>query len=193
MPSPFVYFAGARLSSAELTAACLDGDLVALGSGFVPADVAESPWLRAASLGELLGESLAAVRLTAAWVHGAIDRLPHRPCVQRAVPHRLHRLSDPRVCYHDVRLDGADLLHMGGVRVSSPARTIADLARFDDAGHPEALRAWCERDPDAAAAAVAWLAANPRLPHGGAATRLIKGLSAEVRSACGEDQDEVTR
>jgi hypothetical protein len=176
MPSPFVYFADAPLSSAELRAACLDGDLVALGEAFVPADVAESPWLRAASLAASLGDALAAVRLTAAWVHGVLDEPPPRPCVQRAVAQRLQRLPARGLCYHDVALDPRDLVRVGGVRVTHPARTIADLARFEGAGHPEALRAWCARDTDAAAAAIRWLRDQPRLPHGRAAQRLIESL-----------------
>src|SRR3546814_4417455 len=54
MASPFLYFAGSRLSQAELSAACLDGDLVPLGDGFVPADLIETTALRAASLRPVL-------------------------------------------------------------------------------------------------------------------------------------------
>lgn len=176
MPSPFVYFAGARLSSAELTAACLDGHLVALGAGYVPADLAESSWLRGASLEDVLGHTLAAARLTAAWVHGVVDAPPARPCVQRAVPQRLHRASSRGVCYHDAALAPEDVLTRGGVAVTTPARTIAELARFEGEGHPEALAVWCTRADGDAAAAIRWLRAQPRLPGGRAATRLIDSL-----------------
>src|SRR3546814_10427379 len=94
MASPFLYFAGSRLSQAELSAACLDGDLVPLGEGFVPADLIETTALRAASLRPVLGTSLAASHLSAAWVLGGIDDPPARHRVQRAVDRRLHHIID---------------------------------------------------------------------------------------------------
>jgi hypothetical protein len=48
--SPFLYFADDRLSSAELTAACLDGHLVSLGDAYMPADAVETRALGAGSL-----------------------------------------------------------------------------------------------------------------------------------------------
>ena len=42
MASPFLYFADDRLSRAELSAACLDGDLVELGEAYIPADAVET-------------------------------------------------------------------------------------------------------------------------------------------------------
>ena len=79
MASPFLYFADDRLSQAELTAACLDGDLVELGEAYIPADAVETTGLRAGSLSEVLGESLAATHLTAAWIHGAPSRAAVTP------------------------------------------------------------------------------------------------------------------
>ncbi|MGC5083468.1 hypothetical protein, partial [Escherichia coli] len=70
MVSPFLYFPGERLSLAELTAACLDGLLAPIGEGFMPADAVETTWMRARSLAPLVGERWAAVRVSAAWVHG---------------------------------------------------------------------------------------------------------------------------
>ncbi|UUT35391.1 hypothetical protein [Microbacterium elymi] len=50
MGSPYLYFVGERLSQAELSAACLDGHLVELGDGYMPADAVETVALRAGSL-----------------------------------------------------------------------------------------------------------------------------------------------
>ena len=76
MASPFLYFADDRLSRAELTAACLDGDLVELGDAYIPADAVETSALRAGSLLPVLGENLAATHLTAAWIQGALPQQP---------------------------------------------------------------------------------------------------------------------
>ena len=43
----------------------------------------------------LLGETLAATHLSAAWIHGALDEPPARHTVQRAVPRRLHHVIGP--------------------------------------------------------------------------------------------------
>ena len=41
MHPAFLYLPGARLELAELAAAALDGHLVAMGEGFIPADLVE--------------------------------------------------------------------------------------------------------------------------------------------------------
>jgi hypothetical protein len=181
--SPFVYFVDARLSYAELTAACLDGDLVGLGDGFVPADVVESVWLRAASLSTLLGDTLAASHATAAWVHGGVDDPPARHSVQRAVPYRLHHVFDRRLDYHDGALDAVDLVHPAGVAVTTPGRTIADLARSTHPDAADAVRAWIRRDADVAAQGLAWLAGRTRLPHRRRAEALLRSRPPDPGAA----------
>ncbi|MFT4231136.1 MAG: type IV toxin-antitoxin system AbiEi family antitoxin [Microbacterium sp.] len=130
----FVYFAHDRFSPAELSAARLDGHLVELGEGFVPADAVETPALRAASLAPLVDDRLAATHLSAAWVHGAVDEPPAQHAVQRAVGHRIRPVVDHRVVYRDVQLDARDVVRIGGVLVTTPVRTLADLARQSASG-----------------------------------------------------------
>jgi len=178
MPSPFVYLAGARLSQAELSAACLDGDVVAVGDAFIPADVVESPALRAASLAGLTGDTLAATHLSATWIHGALDDPPPRHTLQRAVPRRLHHVIDRRIVYRDRQVDPDDLERRAGVLVTSVARTVADLARTADPEHDEALAAWVRHDPTAFARAFAWFDARPRLPH----ARLARARLTAIRT-----------
>ena len=101
MTSPFLYFPGDRLSPAELSAARLDGDVVELGDAYIPADAVETQALRAGSLHALLGDTLAATHLSAAWILGAIDEPPSRHTVQRAVAHRLHHVMGRRILYRD--------------------------------------------------------------------------------------------
>ncbi|WP_261164034.1 type IV toxin-antitoxin system AbiEi family antitoxin [Microbacterium sp. Marseille-Q6965] len=123
-----IYFATAgALSAAELRAAALDGDLVPLGSGWVPADAIQTPALRAASLAPLLRPGLAAVGLTAAWIHGALATLP-QPCqAQRATAGGGRRVGSGRLRIRDALLPVEEQQEVGGVRVSTPARTLVDL------------------------------------------------------------------
>ena len=178
MPSPFLYFADERLSSAELSAACLDGHLVELGDAYIPADAVETRWLRAGSLRGILGDTLAATHLSAAWVHGALPAPPRRHTVQRAVTRRLHQVIGRRVIYRDLQVDVDDLLSIGGCWVTTPERTLADLARTPDVEHEHAAVLLAADVPGLAADAVAWLQAHPSLPHKKAALAWLRGLDA---------------
>lgn len=186
MVSPFVYLPGVRLSEAELSAASLDGHVVPLGEGYVPADIVETAALRAATLARMLGTVLAASHLTAAWIHGGIDGPPARHTVQRAVPRRLHHIIDRRLWYRDPFVPPEDLDGIGGVRVTSIGRTAADLARTPGDAHAAALRTWARRDPAVVPAAGAWLAVHPHTPHGRSACRLLRELGER-------SQEDVTR
>jgi hypothetical protein len=185
MASLFLYFADDRLSLAELSAACLDGDLVELGEAFIPADAVETRELRAGSLAEVLGTSLAATHLTAAWIHGALPAPPSRHTVQRAVSRRLKRAPDRRLVYRDLAVDPADLRRIGGVQVTTARRTLADLARVDDPVHLRAAGLLAAAEPGLVHSAIEWLDEHPSLPHRIAALGLLRSLAT--------DQDDVTR
>jgi len=176
MSSVFLYFPGVRLSAAELTAACLDGHLVGLGEGYVPADTVETTALRAASLGSLAGVDLAAVLESAAWIHGARDEPPARHTLQRATERRLHEPIGRRFVYRDPRVPAADLVRIGGVAVTTPERTVADLARKGTPEAVEVLREWAARAPAALPAGVRWIDGSGRVPHKRAARRLLDEL-----------------
>lgn len=183
MPSPFLYFAGERLSQAELSAARLDGHLVELGEGYIPADAVETRELRSGSLRGLLGDTLAATHTSAGWIHGAGNDPPARHTVQRAVARRLHHVIDRRLLYRDLRIDPADLTRVGGVWVTTPVRTLADLARVPDDEHVEAARLLAGLLPGLPAAAAAWLSARGALPHKRIALTLLRDLDASVATA----------
>lgn len=178
MPSPYLYFAGGRLSVAELSAACLDGHLVELGEGYIPADAVETPSLRAASLAQLLGDSLAATHLTAAWVHGALPDPPSRHTVQRASAKRLHHVFGRRIVYRELRVDDADLERISSALVTSPVRTLADLSRVRDVTHDRAMRLLAGSMPGLSSAAIAWLERAGALPHKRAALDTLRSLVA---------------
>ena len=185
-----VLFPGTRFSVAELRAACLDGELVPFGAGYLPADAPTPPLVRATAIAPCIASSYAFVRLTAAWIHGATDEPGDRWDVQRAVPWQTTRLVERGVRYRDQELPAEDALVLAGVTVSTPSRTLADLAR-------DAVRD--DRDARAAAIrlaacagvrekAISWFRAHPRRKNAVAAVALLRSLEAE-----GSGQDEVTR
>jgi hypothetical protein len=191
MPSPFLYFADERLSPAELSAARLDGHLVELGEAYIPADAVETRALRAGSLSGLLGDSLAATHLSAAWIHGALHEPPARHTVQRAVPRRLHQVIGRRLHYRDLCVDPEDLTRIGGVLVTAPERTLSDLSRVRDDEYAAAARMMVGAAPGLAARAVVWLESHGALPHKRSALAFLHELAA--RESAGEGQDDVTR
>lgn len=173
MVSPFLYFAGERLSLAELTAACLDGLLTPIGEGYMPADAVETTWMRARSLAPLLDERLAAVRVSAAWVHGGVDAEPAQHRVQRASAQRVRPRRGARVIYHDVRMDAADVVVIAGVKVARPERALVDLARSEDPSDHEAATRWARTAPGLIDGALSWLARHPRFPYGRRAEEVL--------------------
>jgi len=189
VPSPFLYFADDRLSTAELSAACLDGHLVGLGDAYIPADAVETAALRAGSLRGILRDTLAATHVSAAWIHGATHAPPARHTVQRAVPRRLHHVHGLRLVYRDLAVDPADLLSIGGVLVTTLVRTLADVARVDDSEHLAAAEALATSRPGLADDAIRWVEAHGRLPNKRSALVLLRTLARRGEGG----QDDVTR
>lgn len=178
MHTAYMFLANDRLSIAELSAARLDGHLVELGEGYIPADAVETAHLRAFSLRELLGPHLAATHESAAWIHGALGEPPPRHRAQRAVSRRLHHVIDRRLVYRDGCLAGADLCTFAGVWVTTPVRTLADLARRahhdDDAA--QAVREFCRYAPGLAAETLAWFDTQGPLRDKRPAMRLLRTM-----------------
>lgn len=181
----FLYFGHDRLSPAELSAARLDGHLVEIGEGYMPADAVETAAMRAASLLPLLrrGEAgeVAAAQLSAAWIHGAVDDPPARHVVQRAVTHRLRWSTGARTRYSDALLPRAEVQVIGGILVTTPARTLADLARAETscgtecAGVTEAVLRMSSA-PGATRSAIISLAHAGAVPHKRAALARLRTL-----------------
>lgn len=193
MHARYLYFAHEGLSPAELSAARLDGHLVELGEGYIPADAVETPGLRAASLAVLLGDRLAATHVTAAWVHGVLDEPPPRHTVQRAVSRRIHHVLDHRLAYRDTSVEPRDLVRIGGVLVTRRARTLADLVRLRVAGDRSA-DVWdaarrLARQPGAAREAIICLAVQNAVVGKPDALALLRRWDRRG----GPDQDDVTR
>lgn len=118
------------LPEAELCAARLDGELYRVDECFSPVDEIEQATLRASALATILPARLIAEQLTAAWVLGALEAAPavHQFCVSaraRARPTASRRLS-----VREVEIDDAEIVSIAGIRVTTPLRTVVDLARF---------------------------------------------------------------
>ena len=162
-------FPGTPLALAELWAARIDGDVVDVGEAFIPADAAETAWMRAMSLRTLLDQELAAVMRTAVWIYGGLAELPDEIEVQSAVTKRVRVPPHSRLQLRDTLLDPADIVRMGSVAVTSPARTLADIARAA-AELPETYEAplaglLSALSADERAAGMHWLTEHPRMAY----------------------------
>ncbi len=124
-----------RMARAELRSAVLDGELVAIGEGFVCIDEPVGPHDRAEALAIDLADSRAIVcDGSAAWVWGwGMNPAVLETCVpitaRVASPERRRRRSREAV------IEQHEVIEIGGVRVTSPLRTIIDLVRHDDDEH----------------------------------------------------------
>ncbi|WP_298742369.1 SAM-dependent methyltransferase [uncultured Microbacterium sp.] len=190
MSWPFLYFSGDGLSLAELTAARLDGDLIDVGEAFMPTDAVETRALRAASLRRLIPTTVALTHASAAWIHGAVSTPPARHTVQRLSRVRMH-VRDPRLIYRDHAVSSTDVVEIGGISVTSPARTLADLVReFCGGVHSarplaESMARW---RPDLPAETLGWLEHAPPMHFKRPARTFLRHLAERAAA-----QEEVTR
>lgn len=120
-----------HLPLAELWAATRDGELVALGDGFVPPDAPIGCELRARAVASTVGPSLIADRLTAAWVYGAAMTAPAvlQLCVSRQS--RLPFRPQCPAVVREVRLIDQDVRTIGGLQLTGRVRTAYDLLLAD--------------------------------------------------------------
>lgn len=128
MHPAFLYVPGERLSQSELSAARIDGHVVEVGDAYVPADLIEGPDVRASTIATLVRPGTAASGPTAAWIHGAGDAPPAVHHIRRCVERRIRAVTSSRLVFHDTVVPSSDLQKIGGVLVSTPMRTMLDLA-----------------------------------------------------------------
>lgn len=160
------YLPGDRLMQPELSAARLDGHVVEIGEGYIPADVVEGPEARAAGLRSLIQPGMAASGPSAAWIHGAGDRPPSPHHARRAVDRRLRASVTARMVFHDSPLAPEDVVLIGGMAVSAPLRTMIDLAlgMHRDPGFAVWATALADVSPGLVVAAAEELHALNRVP-----------------------------
>jgi hypothetical protein len=128
----------ADFSEAELSALVLDGSLYRVGDCFSVIDQLPSPALRALSLALVLPRRLIAERMSAAWVWGALLDPPasHQMCVN--IRSRVRPPGARRLIVREVVIADDETEEFGDIRVTTPLRTIIDLARSTiEFGEPE--------------------------------------------------------
>jgi hypothetical protein len=127
---------GAGIDDVELQAMRLDGEVFRLAAAWAPVDVPITPALRAGAVMAERSPRLVAELRTAAWIWGAVPVLP-RPvelCSDVRARARVRPGADAVV--REVVLDDDEVVRIGGAAVTSPARTLADLARTGVADDP---------------------------------------------------------
>lgn len=113
---------------AELRAAVLAGELVAVGPCWASPAEPQTPALRAAAAARVLRDPrLIAGTLTAAWVWGAVSRPPDP--LEACIPPQVRVHVGPAVHLREVRIDDDDTVALERLRVTLPARTAVDLLR----------------------------------------------------------------
>jgi hypothetical protein len=128
------------LPEPELQAARLDGELFAIDECFSPVDEVEQRGHRAAALAALLPSKLIAEQHTAAWVYGILDAPPSRHEFCADIGARIRPSSLARLTLREVVIDAEDIVEIGELRLTSPLRTVVDLARFSEEFDPEIVR-----------------------------------------------------
>jgi len=177
------------LPEAELRAAALDGQVYAVGDSWRSIAEIDDHVGRAMAVGLALGAGVVAAERTAAWVWGARGPAP--------LPHSGLVVSPARVKHRgrgsvirQVVIDDDEIVAVHGVAVTTPARTVVDLARRED---------WTPQDETAArdvstqqgvtsADAVAVLDRRGRLPRRAQTVeRLVRVCGADT--AIGTDDE----
>ena len=183
MHPAFLYVPGERLSQPELSAARIDGHVVEMGDAYVPADLVESADVRASTIAALVQPGTAASGPTAAWIHGAGDAPPAVHHVKRCVDRRIRPVTSGRLVFHDTLLPPRDLMRIGGIPVSTPTRTMLDLATTLHRD-PRVLT-WMDRlavvFPDAPEGARSALRGMRRVPGSRAGSAVLERLALRMR------------
>ncbi|WP_372967123.1 type IV toxin-antitoxin system AbiEi family antitoxin [Microbacterium sp.] len=183
MHPAFLYLPGGRLAVSELSAARLDGHLIELGEGYIPADLVESAAARASAIAALVPVDTAASGPTSAWIHGAGDVPPPIHHVRRAVARRIRPVLTHRVRFHDTALPVDAFVQLGGIAVMTPVRTMVDLAL--GLHRDESLRRWmvllAEVDASLAAEAATAMSTLSRVPGTRAARGALERLAVRTR------------
>lgn len=134
----------ADLPLAELCAASLDGHVFRLDDCFEPVDLPHTRAQRASVIGLLWPGKFIAERSTAAWIWGAKDETPthHELCVSLGA--RARPTNSIRLTVREVVIENDEFVIEGGTRVTTPLRTLIDIARFtvvDDGSMTDTLTA----------------------------------------------------
>ena len=165
------------LPVAELRAMEIDGQLVAVDEGFAPIDLPPSPTQRAASVAMYCQQRLIAEQRTAAWIWGATLDPPvrHELCV--SIGARARTTHPGRLQVREVVIAAGEVVTLGAVRVTTPLRTIMDLARFQNPFDPELVTSLLQVSNLAVGTCIAELRSRHNLPQKKLALRRLEEIS----------------
>lgn len=180
------------LPLAELSSARLDGELYALGDSWHCIDDPDTLVTRADTLLRLAPERAVAERFSASWIYGlSPEPVQHQFCIDIAA--RVHVAPQPRLQLREVECATEHTMQLGGLSVTTPVRTVTDLARYtppqDPAGEERLARVlhellrW-EGQPGEPNAQAAWdICARPGRPYRRLAlSRLLPLMPLQHRS-----------
>ena len=117
------------LPEAELHAAKLDGELYPVDQCFSPIDEIDTRGNRAKALLRTVPARLIAEQRTAAWIYGALSRPPRQHQFCADISARVRPSGLVGITVREVVVDASDLVDIAGLLVTTPLRTVVDLAR----------------------------------------------------------------
>ena len=129
------------LPEAELHAAKLDGELYPVDQCFSPIDEIDGLWNRAKALSLTVPARLIAEQRTAAWIYGALSRPPRQHQFCADISARVRPSALVAITVREVVVDASDLVDVAGLLVTTPLRTVVDLARTSVNFENDELRA----------------------------------------------------
>lgn len=167
------------LPTAELRAAALDGELFALEGCWVPIDEPDRASQRAGSLAAQLPGRVIVEQHSAAWVWGVLDDppRPHELCT--AIGARV-RTGEGWPAPREVVIDDDETVVVGGIRVTTPLRTLVDLARFSVEFDEQLARGLLALGGIQLDAVIAAIGSRRNLPGKHVALERLKSLSVPV-------------
>jgi len=125
------------LSPTELGAAVLDGELQRVGDDVAPIDLPVTAESRARTLRRTIPDRRVIVSdRSAAWVWGWVNAAPPLS-TSVSITARVPSPDRRRLRAREVVIDRDETVEVGGLVVTSPVRTLVDLARHDTA--PDAI------------------------------------------------------
>lgn len=170
----------------ELQSMALDGILLPMyGKSYAAPGVAVTARIRARAAALTvpgrMRTKVVAGRLTAAWIYGCASP-PERLSLLVDAKHRISSLRGADGCnLHEVRLGQMDVVSLGGMLVSSPLRTAADIALHVESELAlPALKQLLDRTDLGVRLRLLTLAVNsaPRVPHKKRALATLARLAA---------------
>ena len=162
------------LPAAELAAMRLDGELFTLEGAYSPVDLPIDPAARARSLAPLCGGRLIVELTSAAWVWGAVPAPPLRHQLCSSLGARARPVEPALVVVREVVIGEEEWVALGGVRVTTPIRTVMDLARAGAA--EDVVRAVLAHTGISVGDSMAIIAGRKGLPNKRRALALLGGL-----------------